>query len=511
MVNLNKRPKTAFGGIAILLAALSLSACSGGNSGPAPVAGNSASGADGGDMQTVTVLMSRATNFPEDNPVIQEIRKQSGVDAQVESVVGEDYENRLNTMIVSGKTPDIFKVSKAKLPELVDNGVILPLDDLLASHGPNTLENKGDYLKGPAYIDGKTYGLPDGWFAGNALALRKDWLDKLGLEVPTTLDAYTDVLRAFVRDDPNGNGVNDTIGLGVAIEVNQTWEHLFAAFGVPQGRQVEIDGQLIPWMLAPGYLDAVKYMNGLYHEGLIDPEFATVPTLQSFEKLWNGTVGAYNFAADGTTQNWLSRYVEEPKPEFVYTVIKGPDGQGGHLRPVLEDSSSFTVISSKAKHPEAAMQLLDYLISDEGYTLTWAGLEDVHHRWNADGAFEWIPPYDDAVQLRDAGGYMYSTIVYRIGGLRDQLFNDLTRGARQMAMEETIEDAYLFGLPAVQQERGTILADMEKEFRTLAITSTGDLDALYADFKAKYLAEGGDDWIEQATAIYAAEQEALSR
>ncbi|MGG6311959.1 extracellular solute-binding protein [Paenibacillus macerans] len=464
-----------------------------------------------GEPPTVTILMKRETEFPEDNPVIEEIRKRTGVNVQVESVVTADYGNRLNTLIVSGNAPDIFEISKTSLKEMAENDVIMPLDDVLASNGSNMLENKGEYMKGPATVDEKIYGIPYGWFPGNALAIRKDWLDNLGLQVPTTLEEYENVLRAFVNDDPDGNGLNDTIGLGVAFGANQTWTHLFTAFGVPFTRQVLVDGKVVPWMLAPGYLDAVKYINKLYKEGLIDPEFATVPALQSYEKVWNGKVGAYNFNADGITQNWLTRYVEDPKPEFVYTVIKGPNGQGGYLKPVFEDSDPYTVISSKAKHPEAAMKVLDFLVSEEGYTLTWAGLEGVHHKRNDKGEFEWIPPYDDAEQLRSEGGYVYSRIMYRIGGLRDQLFNKVTLEARKMALENTIDDVYIYEVPEIQQEVGTILNDMETEFRMVAITSNGDLDAMYEDFKKKYLAEGGSKWIEQATEIHRAQEQAANK
>ncbi|MCL6456640.1 MAG: extracellular solute-binding protein [Gorillibacterium sp.] len=460
---------------------------------------------------TVTILMKKATDFPEDNLVIQEIRKRTGVNVQVQSVAEADYGNRLNTSIVSGNAPDIFEISKASLKEMAENGVIMPLNDVLKSNGSNMLANKGEYMKGPVTIDGQIYGIPYGWSSGNALAIRKDWLDNLGLKVPTTLEEYEQVLRAFVNDDPDGNKLNDTIGLGLTFGANQTWTHLFTAFGIPMTRQVLVDDKVVPWMLAPGYLDAIKYMNKLYKEGLIDPEFATVPATQSYEKLWNGKVGAYSFNPDGITQNWLSRYVEDPSPEFVYTVIKGPNGQGGYLNPVLEDSAPYTVISSKAKNPEAAMKVLDFLVSEEDYTLTWAGLEGVHYKKNDKGEFEWIPPYDDAEKLRNEGGYVYSRIMYRIGGLRDQLFNEATREGRKIAMENTIEDVYIYELPEIQKEVGTILDDMEIEFRMVAITSKGDLDAMYKEFKAKYLAEGGDKWIEQATEIYQAQEKAASQ
>jgi putative aldouronate transport system substrate-binding protein len=495
-------------GICMLVLIMLVTACSGNSSKNTKGAGSTNDGEKSAAAPVVTVLLPVATNFQENNAVIAKIRELSGVNLQVETVISDDYENRLNTLIVSGKTPDFFLAKKAKIKELVENDVIVALDELLTSNGQNVLDNKGDYLKGPAFIEGKTYGIPETFFGGSALALRKDWLDKLGLKVPTTLDEYENVLRAFVNDDPNGTGKKDTIGLGVAIQVDQTWEHIFAAYGVPQGRQLLIDGQITPWMLTPGYLDAIKYLNKLYKEGLIDPEFATVPTLQSFEKLWNGQLGAYNFNADGITQNWLSRYVEDPKPEFVYTVIKGPDGKGGYLKPYREDSINYTVIASAAKNPEAVMKAINFLVSEAGFNLTWAGVEGVQHQW-VDGKFEWIEPYGDSVKLRDSGGYMYSVLMDRVDGLREQLFNDITREGRQLVLDNSIEDAYIFDLPEIERERGTIMKDMEKEFRVLAILSRGDLDALYVDFKKKYLAEGGSAWIEQATEIYNKEQAAL--
>ncbi|MFC4597188.1 extracellular solute-binding protein [Cohnella hongkongensis] len=483
----------------VLATALLVTACSGSNS------KEEAEPAASSAPPTVTALLSKTTDFPEDNPVIEEIRKRSGINLQVQTVGNDDYETRLNTLLVSGQAPDIFTVGRTKIQELITNGAILPLDELIEQHAPNIKENRGDYLKGGAYVDGKAYGIPEGFVPGSALAIRKDWLDRLKLPMPTNLEEYENVLRAFVNDDPDNNGQKDTIGVGLAIQVDQTWAHIFGAYNVPMGRQVLVDGKVTPWMLAPGYLDAVKYLNKLYHEGLIDPEFATVPTLQSFQKLWNGKVGAYNFNADGITQNWLSRYVESPAPEFEYAVIKGPDGHGGYLNPNVADSNLYTVISSKAKDPEAAMKMLDFLVSEEGDTLTWAGIEGSQYKYE-NGEFQWISPYEDAVKLRDVGGYMYSVLLNRMNGMREALFNDQTKQGRQLAEEHLIEEAHIYKMPQIEIDRGTILKDMEKEFRTKAILAKGNVDQLYEDFKKKYLAEGGNDWIEQATKIYNDEQ-----
>lgn len=171
---------------------------------------------------------------------------------QVIAVDLGDYENKLNAMIASGSPPDIFNsYSKPKIKDLVDNKAILQLDPLLEKSGKNISENKGKYLKGIGYIDGKTYAIPNAYGLGNGLAIRQDWLDKLGLKVPTTLDEYENVLKAFVTKDPDGNGKNDTIGLGLSVSIDQTFEHVFAAYGVPLKRGVLVDGKVTPWPLAP--------------------------------------------------------------------------------------------------------------------------------------------------------------------------------------------------------------------------------------------------------------------
>jgi len=496
--------------ICVLVIALLASACSSSNSegGTEPSASSAASSASASTPPTVTALMFKTTDFPEDNPVIQEIRKRSGINLQVQTVSQGDYETRLNTLLVSGAVPDIFTASKTKIQELIANGALLPLDELIEENAPNIKENRGDYLKGGAYVDGKAYGIPEGFAPGSALAIRKDWLDKLNLPVPTNLEEYENTLRAFVNDDPDNNGQKDTIGVGLAISVDQSWEHIFGAYNVPLGRPVLVDGKVTPWMLAPGYLDAVKYLNKLYQEGLMDPEFATVPNLQSYEKLWNGKIGAYNFNADGITQNWLSRYVEPEVPQFEYTVIKGPDGHGGYLNPNVADSTRYTVISSGAKDPVAAIKMLDFLVSKEGDALTWAGVEGSQYKYE-NGEFQWISPYEDAVKLRDAGGYMYSVLLNRMNGMRESLFNEQTKQGRQLAADNIIEEVHIFAMPQIEIDRGTILKDMEKEFRTKAIMAKGNVEELYEGFKKQYLSEGGSDWIEQATKIYNDEKAAL--
>ncbi|NOU74574.1 extracellular solute-binding protein [Paenibacillus sp. LMG 31458] len=454
---------------------------------------------------TVRILIDKTTNFPEDNAVVQEIRKKTGVNVQFLTVDSADLETKLNTMIASSDMPDAFlNPNKAKIKDLVRNQAIIPMDDLLKSNGKNILDNKGAILKGATQVDGKVYAIPRGWGFGSALAIRKDWLDKLKLPVPKTIDEYYAVLKAFANQDPDGNGQKDTLGVGAYFGGGsgyQTFIHFFAAYGVPIGRGKMVDGKVLPWVLQPGFMDAIKFLNKLNKEGLMDPEFATISNLKEFEKLWNGKMGAFDFTPNGTTQNWLTRYVENPKPEFEYTVIKGPNNQGGTLNLYLEDSGPWMHISKSSKHPVEVMKVLDFLISDEGDKLTWAGIEGKHYNME-NGKFSWIKPYDDATSLRNEGGFAYNGVMNRINGFSVQLLNDKTKAGLKLAADNVIEDAYLYDIPAVELEKKKILDDIINEIFISLVVSKGDLDKEYESLKKKYLDAGGQKWIEQATEIY---------
>jgi putative aldouronate transport system substrate-binding protein len=450
---------------------------------------------------TIRVLFTMPTSFPDKNAVLDEIRKKTGVNVEfIVATDGATMEPKLNAMIASNDLPDIIlSSSKVKMKEFVDNKLIIPLDDLLNKSGKNILENKGKYLKGSGYFDGKIYGIPRSQGSEKVLAVRKDWLDKLNLKVPTTTDEYYNVLKAFVNNDPDGNGQKDTIGLGIVYKARNV-EHIFGAFGVPLGRGKLVDGKVQPWVLQPGFLDAIKYMNKLYKEGLIEPEFATVPDMQEFEKLWNGKMGAFEWTPTGLSTNWLSRY-KDPKTELAYTIIKGPKGEGGSVRFVREDSGPWVHITKGSKYPEEAMKLMDFLASEEGDRLTWAGIEGVQYTMK-DGKFAWIAPFEDAAKLRNEGGYVYNGLMSRVDGLQIKLLSPQTQAAMKLTESNPLPDTYLFEVPEIEQEMGKVMNDLADEIVVKLIISKGDLDKEYDQLKKNYLDAGGQKWIEQATAIY---------
>ena len=306
----------------------------------------------------VTAIHSVATTPADDNPVLQEIEARTGIRYEVIAVPGQDYITKFNSMIASRTVPDMFGVGTvADQEKYRDNGLLLALDELLEQHGPNILADKGHVIRNGINAEGTIWGIPrPGWYPNN-FAFRTDWLDNLGMELPTDLDSLYEVLRALTYDDPDGDGQQDTIGLGLYLRQRVCWGSIFAAFGIPAFYPIYQDGVVTSFLLHDNYLDAIRYYRRLYREGLMEPDFATLTALPTFEKLWNGIYGSFDFTAVGTTNNWIGRYTEDPIPTFDFALIKGPEGHGGSLAMY---GTGITSVNATSGVAEAAVKLMDY-------------------------------------------------------------------------------------------------------------------------------------------------------
>ena len=140
-----------------------------------------------------------------------------------EAQMGEDYNQKVSLAIAAQDIPDIMYISDySTLVELVESDMIEDLTDVYnnlacetvktsyASYGDNNPINTVTF-------DGKIMAIPKTQLSDGQdfLWLRKDWMDNLGLEEPSTIDDIAEVLRAFIEDDPDGNGQADTVGLAV--------------------------------------------------------------------------------------------------------------------------------------------------------------------------------------------------------------------------------------------------------------------------------------------------------
>ena len=139
-------------------------------------------------------------------------------DLVVRRFVGDDTQKYVASQI-AGESPDIVIASDAQITFFDDHGLIEPLDKYL--------EQWSDYREGKLNEeildvcrgrDGEVLGLPVYQNAPAVFAIRRDWLEKLGLDAPSTFEEARQVWQAFTHRDPDGNGQDDTYGYELTMQ-----------------------------------------------------------------------------------------------------------------------------------------------------------------------------------------------------------------------------------------------------------------------------------------------------
>lgn len=464
---------------------------------------------------TITALIAVDTMPNENASVIQEIRNRTGINFKPTFVSTTDYVERLNAMISGGNLPDIFHFSAATGSELASYGAILPMDDLLAEHGQNILKNREGDLNWGINGQGAVYGLPDIPAYPFAMAIRKDWMANLGMEVPQervvtmTMDEFFKIMHAFTYDDPDKDGAKDTFGMCFAMSGLNMMNPIMNAYACPMaGYFLDEEGMVRSYIKHEGFIEGIEFMRKMHVEGLFDPDFLTVPDATAeFGNLWNGTAGAACWGVAGITNNWLGRYTEGLKADdWLYVDLVKDDTVGGGYYVRYYDH--YVGIAASCKHPEVAMDLLNYFYSEEGEELIYFGIEGVHYKWVDKESLkvEYLGDYSDKALQRADGGYVVWQQIRPLDSIEIRTLTSITQEIiAYAAAHPSKEGVYFYGIPACSAELGNTLNDLISEMIATLIVEPGDIQAKYAEYIRKYDEIGGALFEEQATEIYNAE------
>lgn len=314
---------------------------------------------------------------PSDNAYTRYLKEVLNVqnENEFEAITGPDYDQKVSMAIASQDIPDIMYISDyATLVELVENDLIEDLTDVYNNLACETV--KSSYASygednnplNTVTFDGRIMAIPKTQLSDGQdfLWLRKDWMDKLELEMPSTLDEMADVLRAFISQDPDGNGQADTIGLVVHNEVygsypNNTFavDNIFTAFGAyPTVWMTDESGNAVYGSVQPEMKDALQLMRDWYAEGLLDREFTTRTYDDIVALLSSGQCGAYigpwwspfNPAQTSTYASQDAEWINVSAPT-------GPDGKINAIN--TKSYGGFVVVRKGYEHPEIAMKIVN--------------------------------------------------------------------------------------------------------------------------------------------------------
>ncbi|MDR0451211.1 MAG: extracellular solute-binding protein, partial [Treponema sp.] len=340
------------------------------------------------------------------------------------------YNDAVNTMLASGDITDLivwdWRNYAGGLDGAVKDGIVFnftaqkecmdQLPNFLKRVGANELvrlgytQNDGSLMPVFCTIQEGFNGTPySGSAAYQGLAIRQDWLDRLGLKVPRTVDELYTVLSAFKRQDANGNGdPNDEIPYSSNNPDPRSFNQLIAAWGLRNNMfypDPQNPGKLTYWTLyknGQAFTAMLTALSQWYREGLLDTDFFTQNNNARISKVTSDKVGvSYTDPTNGA--DWRDA-IKKLRPEIADKVkftglqpLIGPEGKPYASQDNLismANTEEATVITRRAEREgkiPAILKLIDYMYSDEGSVLSSYGVEGVSYTRDAQGRFAWTP------------------------------------------------------------------------------------------------------------------------
>ncbi|HJA30495.1 MAG TPA: extracellular solute-binding protein [Candidatus Eisenbergiella pullicola] len=350
--------------------------------------------ASSGEEQTNFSIFAGISALSPDNsekPLVQQMNEAMGVTIEWNCVSGDTLTEKKNLILNAGSDlPDALMAASLTDSELLTyggNGLLIPLEDYINEETmPNLMkivEKRPEMLATCTMPDGHIYGLPgisemgfeytDGntYYIGaipQFTAINTDWLEEVGMEMPTTVDELHDVLVAFKENDVNGNGdPTDEIPLSFIFpEKNGSWcaglGTLLAPFGCTDyqadHRAIE-NGQVYYQAASEEYKNAIAYYHDWFEEGLIDIEIFSQDSSQYIAK------GNGEDPRLGVFVWWeIPEVVGEERAEsYEYLpILEGPDGTYGvNLNEMGTTSHNSFSVTNACENPELLLKWVDQM------------------------------------------------------------------------------------------------------------------------------------------------------
>lgn len=294
-------------------------------------------------LKMMTSSSPLAPEDPNEKLIYQRLEEETGVHVEWRNFTGEAFAERRNLAMSTGEMPDVINnaaLSDNELLSLAEDEAIIPLNDLIDEHMPNlqkVLEDAPEYEGMMTAPDGNIYAFPwieelgEGKESIHSVTsfpwINVEWLDELGLEMPTTTDELKDVLIAFRDNDPAGNG--NTIPMSFIInDGGQDPQSLFGAFGIGDNYDhtvVSNDGEVILSAAHEDNKEAINWLHSMYAEDLIDTE--------AFEQEWPAYVAKGQEGRYGLYFTWDKGNITGMGDDYeLLPPLTGPDGDSNVAR-----------------------------------------------------------------------------------------------------------------------------------------------------------------------------------
>lgn len=285
-----------------------------------------------------------------------------------------EYAQKIDLLMATGKLPDVFQVNTAQLKQCIEMGYVADLTELFDRYStPELKKTMSNYELGfkSGFSDGKLYGISHQYFGDGGTMLniwyREDWAKKLGIAKPTTLQEFKDLCIAFRDNDPDGNGINDTLALTLDNSLGNGIYSLMFAYGAYPNIWIQKDNGKIEFGgVQPEAKAALAELNDWYNQGIISKDWATTSRNAMKQGLTNGTAGACLYASHIGYSLGVS--LLQNNADARITPIAIPSATGEPIKYAVNwPINEYVVVNANCKHPEAVIKLLNgYTYFSEG-------------------------------------------------------------------------------------------------------------------------------------------------
>ncbi len=433
-------------------------------------------------------------------PIFDELMKRTNTEIDFRWYPTDQYQDKVTVTLASDDIPDM--IANASIPTLIDEGAIIPLDDLLEEHGPNILANlqEDDYPYMRAAIDGNIYAVPFilDFPPAYAMQIRKDWLDNVGIsEVPETWDEWKAAWKAFKEQDANGDG-DPTNEIPYAGDIYG----LLPAFGINVSNKIgfttDADGNYTIMYELPEFRTFLEEMRELYKEGILDKEFATRGTYidnPELEKVCDANLAGsvMTWAANTRRTTEVLQELDENAAMIGVKPVQGPDGKQGIPSRVRVTPTAAITVAGEDK-AEDIIKFFNYVFSEEGIKLMSYGIEGEHHEMVDSEPMLKSPYVDSFENAREAGlnftpfPHLFAEEAFLQIMMGGQKYDELPDAMKYFHDALYVGEDYFFtptptlNTEAYTEKQGEILPKIES---LLAQCVTGEIsiDDFYAEYE----------------------------
>ena len=374
----------------LVIMSMLLTSCAGAVPAPAAAPGGEAQPAAAGPVKIKIFSPQDADVDLATNSFTKEAEEKYGIQFEWQTTTydGNSAKEQRQISLASGDYPELYMLipwvdqfTQLDLLKYGQQGVVLPLNDLIKEYGPNiqaALDNYPTFKAMATAPDGNIYGLPQliecyHCSYANKMWVNSKWLKALGLEVPKTTEEFQAMLEAFKTQDPNGNGKADEVPLSGSTEDYgvRPLSFLMNGFIYSDDRTYLIlnDGKVDTVANKPEWKEGLAYIKGLYDAGLIDPG-AFTQNAEAYKKIGDNADAQLLGAGAGMHPAIFVTVGPEALYGADYDAI--PPLQGPHaayatyLNPSVAGATFVLTNKASPEAQVAAIKLVDSMFTEEG-------------------------------------------------------------------------------------------------------------------------------------------------